>query len=76
MFMQAQKMLNRMKKLEKEMQEISRSLYSQIGASLTVPKKRMHKAALDFLKLKEIPDKTEISSVELVRKERKHARSY
>ena len=74
--MQVQKALNRMRKLEKEMQELRRGLYSQMGVSSIKPKKAMHKAALDFLKLKDIPDKIEISSVELVRKERKHARGY
>ncbi len=74
--MQVQKALNRMEKLEKEMQEIRRSLYSQIEVSLTKSKKKMHKAALDFLKLKDLPDEIEISSVELVRKERKHGRGY
>jgi len=52
--MQVQKVLTRMKKLEKE----------------------MHKAALDFLKLKDIPDKIEISSVEMAISERKHAQGY
>ena len=74
--MQVQKALNRMEKLEKEMHEVRRSLYSQLGVSLTKSKRRMHNAALDFLKIKEIPDKIEIDSVDLVRKERKHARGY
>jgi len=65
-----------MEKLEKEMHEVRRSLYSQLGVSLTKSKRRMHNAALDFLKIKEIPDKIEIDSVDLVRKERKHARGY
>ncbi len=62
--------------LEKEMHKVRRSLYPQIEVSITRPKKAMHRAALDFLKLKDIPDRIEISSVELVRKERKHARGY
>ncbi len=74
--MQARKVLNRIKKLEKEMQELRRGLYSQMEVSSIKPKKAMHKAALDFLKLKDIPDKIEINSVELIRKERKHARGY
>ncbi len=74
--MQVQKVLNRMEILEKEMHKVRRSLYSQIEVSITRPKKTMHRAALDFLKLKDIPDRIEISSVELVRKERKHARGY
>ena len=73
--MQVQKVLNRMKLLENEMEKVRRSLYSQIEVSITRPKV-MHRAAIDFLKLKEIPDKIEMSSVELVRKERKHARGY
>ncbi len=60
-------------KLEKEVQELRLCLYSQTEVSSIKPKKAMHKKALDFLKLKDIPDKIEISSVELVRKERKHA---
>lgn len=74
--MQIQKVLSRMKKLEKEIQELRKGLYSQMRVSSIKPKKSMHKAALDFLKLKDIPDKTEINSVELIRKERKHARGY
>jgi len=65
-----------MRKLEKEIQELRRGLYSPAEVSSIKPKKAMHKAALDFLKLKDIPDKIEISSVELIRKERKHARGY
>jgi hypothetical protein len=65
-----------MKKLEKEMQELKKGLYSQTRVSEVKPKKAMHKAALDFLKLKDIPDKIEIISVEMVRNERKHARGY
>ena len=74
--MQVQKVLTRMKKLEKEMQELRKGIYSQTRVSAVKPKKAMHKAALDFLKLKDIPDKIEISSVEMVRNERKHARGY
>ncbi len=74
--MQSQKVLTRMKKLEKEIRELRIGIYSQTGISMVKPGKAMHKAALDFLKLKDIPDKIEISSVELVRKERKHARGY
>ncbi len=60
--MQVQKVLSRMKKLEKEMQELRRGLYSQIEVSVIKPKKVMHKAALDFLNLKDIPDKIDLSS--------------
>ncbi len=74
--MHVQKVLNRMKKLETEMQELRRGLYSQMEFSSIKPKKTMHKAALEFLKLKDIPDKIEINSIEMVRKERKHARGY
>ena len=74
--MQSRRVLNRMKKLEKELQELRRGLYSQMEVSSIKSKKAMHKAALDFLKLKDIPDKIEINSVELIRKERKHARGY
>lgn len=74
--MQVQNVLTRMKKLEKEMQELKKGLYSQTRVSAAKPKKWMHKAALDFLKLKDIPDKIEISSIEIVRTERKHARGY
>jgi hypothetical protein len=74
--MQAQKVLSRMDKLEKEMSEIRRSLHTQIEISLTNSKSKMHKAALDFIKLEDIPDTFEIGSVELVRQERKHARGY
>ncbi len=74
--MQAQKVLNRMKRLEKELHELKRGLYSQMKVSSITGKRRMHNAALGFLKLKDIPDKIEISSVELVRKERKHGRGY
>ncbi|VVB88409.1 Uncharacterised protein [uncultured archaeon] len=66
----------RMKKLEKEMRELKSSLYSQIDVSSIKPKKVMHKAATDFLKLKDIQDNIEVNSVELIRKERKHARGY
>jgi len=65
-----------MKKLEKEMQELRKGIYSQTRDSADKPKKAMHKAALDFLKLKDIPDNIEISSVEMIRTERKHARGY
>ena len=65
-----------MKKLEKEMQELRKGIYSQTRVSAVKPKKEMNKAALDFLKLKDIPDKIEISSIEMVRTERKHARGY
>ncbi len=65
-----------METLEKEMQRVRRSLISQVGISLTRQKKAMHKAALDFLNLKNIPDRIELGSVELIRKERKHARGY
>ncbi len=74
--MQIQNVLSRMKKLEKEIQELRKGLYSQMRVSSIKPKKSMHKAALDFLKLKDAPDKIEINSFELVRKERKHARGY
>lgn len=74
--MQVQKALNRMEILEKEMQRVRRSLISQVEISLTRQKKTMHKAALDFLNLKNIPDRIELGSVELIRKERKHARGY
>ncbi len=59
-----------------ELQELKRGLYSQMKASSITGKRKMHSAALDFLKLKDIPDKIENSSVELVRKERKHGRGY
>lgn len=74
--MQVQKVLGRMRKLEKEMQELRRGLYSRTEVPIVKQKRGMHRAALDFLKLKEIQDKIEISAVELVRKERKHARGY
>ena len=74
--MQVQKVLTRMKKLEKEMQELRKGIYSQTRVCAVKSKKEMHKAALDFLKLKDIPDNIEISSVEMVRTERKHARGY
>ncbi len=74
--MQGQKVLNRMKRLEKELHELKRGLHSQMKVSSITGKRGMHNAALGFLKLKDIPDKIEISSVELVRKERKHARGY
>ena len=74
--MQFQKVLSRMKKLEKEMRELRNGIYSQTEVSIIKPKEVMHKAAIDFLKLKDIPDKIEISSVELMRNERKHARGY
>lgn len=71
--MQVQKVLGRMRKLEKEMHELRRGLYSRTEVHIVKQKRGMHRAALDFLKLKEIQDKIEISAVELVRKERKHA---
>ncbi|MDP3104092.1 MAG: hypothetical protein Q8M95_05740 [Candidatus Methanoperedens sp.] len=74
--MQVQKALTRMKTLEKEVWKLRKSIYSQTEGSIIKPKKVMHKAALDFLKLKNIPDTIEINSVELVRNERKHARGY
>jgi hypothetical protein len=74
--MQVQKELTRMKKLEKEVWKLRNSIYSQTEGSIIKPKKVMQKAALDFLKLKDIPDTIEISSVEQIRNERKHARSY
>jgi hypothetical protein len=74
--MQVQRELTKMKKLEKEAWKLRNSIYSQTEGSIIKPKKVMHKAALDFLKLKDIPDAIEISSVELVRNERKHARGY
>ncbi len=74
--MQIQKALNRMEILEKEMQRVRRSLISHVEISLTRQKKTMHKAALDFLNLKNMPDIIELGSVELIRKERKHARGY
>lgn len=74
--MQIQKVLNRVENLEKEIQKVKRSLYSYTEISRIKSKKRMHKAALDFLKLQDIPDKIKIEAVELVRQERKHARGY
>lgn len=74
--MQIQKVLNRVENLEKELQKVKRSLYSYPEASRIKSKKKMHNAALDFLKLQDIPDKIKIDSVELVRRERKHARGY
>ena len=74
--MQVQKVLSRMKKLEKEMRELRQNLYSNREISAIKPKKEMHKAATNFLKLKDVPDKIEFGSVELIRKERKHARGY
>ncbi len=74
--MQAKRVLARMKKLEKEMQELRRGLYSHFEVSASKPKKAMHRAATEFLELKSIQDKIEMSSVELIRKERKHARGY
>lgn len=73
--MQVQRVLTRLKKLEKEMQELRKGIHSQTRVSAVKPN-AMHKAALDFLNLKDIPDKIEISSVEMVRAERKHARGY
>lgn len=74
--MQVQKLMSRMKKLEKEMQELRSSIYSNVKVSRIKSKTRMHKAALDFLILKNIPDKLELDSVEMIRNERKHARGY
>lgn len=74
--MQALRVLARMKKLEKEMQELRRGLYSRLEVTASKPKKAMHRAATEFLELKNIQDKIEASSVELIRKERKHARGY
>jgi len=74
--MQVQKVLTRMKKLEKEMQELRSSIYSNVKVSRIKSKKGMHKAALDFLTLKDIPDKLELDSIEIIRNERKHAIGY
>jgi len=74
--MQIQKVLNRIEFLEKEMQKVKRSMYSYTEVSRIKSKKRMHNAALNFLKLQDIPDKIKMDSVELVRRERKHARGY
>jgi len=74
-FMQIQKVLDRVEDLEKEIQKVKRSLFPHIEIS-PISKKRMHDAALDFLKLQEIPDIIDIDSVELVRRERKHAGGY
>jgi hypothetical protein len=74
--MQIQRVLNRVEKLEREIQKVKRSLYTCTEFSRIKSKKRMHNAALDFLKLQDIPDKIKIDSVELVRRERKHARGY
>jgi hypothetical protein len=74
--MQTQKVMSRMKKLEKEMQELRCNIYSNIKVSGIKSKKEMHKAAQDFLKLKDIPDKPGFDSVEMIRSERKHARGY
>ena len=74
--MQTQRFLNRVEKLEKEIQKVKRSLYACTKVSSIKSKKRMHNAALDFLKLQDIPDKIKIDSVEQVRRERKHARGY
>lgn len=74
--MQAKRVLARMKKLEKEMQELRRGLYSRLEETASKPKKAMHRAATEFLELKNIQDKIEAGSVELIRKERKHARGY
>ncbi len=71
--MQIRKALNQVERLEKEILEVKRSLYSSSEFSRIKSKKRMHSAALDFLKLQDIPDKIKIDSVELVRQERKHA---
>ena len=74
--MQAKRVLARMKKLEKEMQELRRGLYSHLEVTASKPKKAMHRAATEFLELKNVQDKFEAGSVELIRKERKHARGY
>ena len=74
--MQAKRVLARMKKLEKEMQELRRGLYSHLEVSASKPKKAMHRAATEFLELKNIQEKIDADSVELIRKERKHARGY
>ena len=74
--MKIQRVLNRVEKLEKEIQKVKRSLYTYTEVSRIKSKNRMHNAALDFLKLQDSPDKIKIDSVELVRGERKHARGY
>ncbi len=74
--MQIRKVLNRVESLEKEILAVKLSLYSSTEVSRIKSKRRMHNAALDFLKLADIPDKIKIDSVELVRQERKHARGY
>ncbi|MFZ3384518.1 MAG: hypothetical protein WA144_11395 [Candidatus Methanoperedens sp.] len=55
-----------MKKLEKEMQELKKGIYSQTRVTAVKPKKAMNKAALDFLKLKDIPDKSKGCCAEYV----------
>ncbi len=74
--MRIQKVLNRIENLEKEILKVKRSLYSSTEVSRIKSKKRMHSAALAFLKIQDIPDKIKIDAVELVRRERKHARGY
>ena len=74
--MQTRRVLAMMKKLEKEIQELRRGLYSHLEVSASKSKKGMHRAATEFLELKNIRDKIEAGSVELIRKERKHARGY
>ncbi len=74
--MRIQKVLNRVESLEKEILKVKRNLYSCTEVSHIKSKKRMHNAALDFLKLQDIPDIIKLDSVELVRQERKHARGY
>lgn len=74
--MQTRRVLARMKKLENEIQELRRGLYSHLEVSASKSKKEMHRAASEFLELKNIQDIIEAGSVELIRKERKHARGY
>ena len=69
--MQDQEVLIRLENLEKEIFEIKRAIYIRAD----IPEQtsnEMHNAALEFLRLEGIPNKTELLAVEVIRRERKH----
>ena len=68
---QDQEGLIRLKNLEKEISEIKRAIYIR-GDIPEQISNEMHNAALEFLRLEEVPNKTELSAIEIIRRERKH----
>ena len=68
---QDQEGLIRLENLEKEISEIKRAIYIR-GDIPEQISNEMNNAALEFLRLEEVPNKTELSAIEIIIRERKH----